>query len=42
MTKVVRPLISRYNVSKNVWETGYYQGNRFIIVNTVKAIETVN
>ena len=33
-----RKLISRYNVELNIWETGYWEGNRFIILNTSKNV----
>lgn len=29
-------MIKRYNVSSNLWEIGYYQGTRFVIVRVEK------
>lgn len=31
-------LISRYNVSTNMFEIGYWQGTRFVVVQRQKAI----
>lgn len=29
-------MTKRYNIQSNIWEVGYYQGTRFVIVKMVK------